>query len=148
VGSSGQWAVGSREYQCPRARGFESRAFFLCFLIWEGRRKEDFFWLGRGYPAPACSGGNSLLIGIANPALKNIRWRAIINSIQNSSQLDFCMQTGYFSKAKSRAKPTTRKSTIQRSMGLYRKQETVIAPFFFARKRAGGFFFAWKGLPC
>jgi hypothetical protein len=58
----GQWTVGSRGYQCPRARGFESRAFltgglgrrreeggsFFCYLL--GKGQEGFFFAWKGLP--------------------------------------------------------------------------------------------------
>jgi hypothetical protein len=106
-----QWkAVEDRGNQRPRTRGFESRASYF-FWIWEGGKKGRrwSFLLGRGYSTSACSGGSSLLIGIAYPALKNVRWRAIINSIPTRGSCAFVCKTRCFSEAKSRAKPTTRK---------------------------------------
>jgi hypothetical protein len=110
VGGSRQWGAG--DTNALELAGSNPGALFLFLDLGrrvEGKKTEGFFWLGRGYPAPAYSRGSSLLIGIAHPTLKNVRWRAIINSIQTSRQLRFCMRTRCFSQAKSRAKPTTRK---------------------------------------
>jgi hypothetical protein len=126
------------------------QGFFL-FLVWEEGRRVFFLLFARQrltYPAPACSGGNSLLIGTAYPALRNMRWRAMTNSIQTRGSSAFVCKLGVFPKPNRERSPLHVKSTAWRSMGLYREQETVIAPFLLARNRTGGFFFAWKGSPC
>jgi hypothetical protein len=149
----GQRAAGSGPQGGSMRSGSRVRIqdIFSFLGIWEGGKKGRrwrFFWARQRLP---CSSLLRRQLRAQRNSLSCSEEYTLACNHQLHTRLEavgLLYANWVFSQANRERSPLHATSTAQRSMGFYRKQETVIALFFLAENRTGGDFFAWKGLPC